>query len=202
MLRQRLRARSFPVARILADALVVVFALALVWGGAMLVALACKAAPGTIDSLSGYRTAYRYLAGLQPADITPSTRVVTAVAGVAAAVIFGWLAWRAIPRPYLARGDLRLAGDERGSVDVSARAIERAVETAALEHAAVTTARARYGTDDLTLDVAASRADELGETLQDVQRRARDSLARHELPPLSVNVTLVRLDRKHRRELQ
>jgi hypothetical protein len=202
MLRQRMRARSFPVARVLADTLVVVFALGLVWGGAMLVALACKAAPGTIDSLSGYRTAYRYLASLQPSDITPATREVSAVAGAVAAVIFGCLAWRAIPRPYLARGDLRLAADERGSVDVSPRAIERAVESAALEHAAVTSARARYGTDDLTLDVAAARAGGLGETLQDVQRRARDSLARHELPPLSVNVTLVRLDRKHRRELQ
>jgi hypothetical protein len=202
MLRQRLRARSFPFARVLADALVVLFALALAWGGAMLVLLACKVAPGTVDSLSGYRTAYRELASLRAADITASTRLVTAVAGAAAFVVFGWLAWRAIPRPYLARGDLRLAADGRGSVDVSARAIERAVEVAAREHAAVTTARARYGTDDLTLDVAAGRADALGETLQDVQRRARDSLARHELPPLPVNVTLVRLDRKHRRELQ
>lgn len=202
MPRQRMRARSFPVARVLADALVVVVALALMWGGAMLVALAFKAPPGTIDSLSGYRTAYRYLAGLEPADITPSTRVVTAAAGAAAAVIFGWLAWRALPRPYLARAELRLATDERGTVDVSPRVIERAVECAALEHSAVTTARARYGTDDLTLDVAAARADALGETLQDVQRRARDSLARHDLPSLPVNVTLVRLDRKHRRELQ
>jgi hypothetical protein len=202
MLRQRLRARSFPVARVLADALVVAFALALAWAGALLVLLACKVAPGTIDGLSGYRTAYDYLAQLQASDITPPTRVVTAIAGVAGFVIFGWLAWRAIPRPYLARGDLQLAADDRGSVDVSARAIERAVEAAAREHAAVTTVRARYGTDDVTLDVAAGRADALGDTLQDVQRRARDSLARHELPPLPVHVNLVRLDRKHRRELQ
>jgi TRAP-type C4-dicarboxylate transport system permease small subunit len=202
MLRQRVRARSSRVAHVLVDALVVVVALALMWGGAMLVALAFKAPPHTIDSLSGYRTAYRWLAALEPADITSSTRLVTAVAGAAAAVLFGWLAWRALPRPYLARTELRLAADERGSVDVSPRVIERAVEQAALEHAAVTTARARYGTDDLTLDVATGRADALGETLQDVQRRARDSLARHDLPPLPVNVTFVRLDRKHRRELQ
>jgi hypothetical protein len=202
MLRQRLRARSFPVARVLADALVVVFALALAWGGAMLVLLACKVAPGTIDVLSGYRTAYHYLASLQAVDITPSTRVITAIAGAASFVVFGWLAWRAIPRPYLARRDLRLAADVRGTVDVGARAIERAVESAARENAAITTARARYGTGDVALDVAAGRAEALGEALEDVHRRAVDSLARHELPPLSVNLTLVRLDRKHRRELQ
>ncbi len=107
-----------------------------------------------------------------------------------------------MPRPYLARTDLRLISDERGIVDVNARAIERAAEAAALDHPAITAARARYGTDDLTLDVSADRADELAATLQDVHDRARASLARHELPPLPVNLTLVRLERTQRRELQ
>jgi len=202
MLRQRVRARSFPFARVVADALVVVLALALVWGGAMLALLALKVSPATIDGLSGYRTAYDYVATVDPAKLGASTRLIAAIAGAVATVVFGYLAWRAVPRPYLARTDLRLASDERGVVEVSARAIERAAEAAALDHPAITAARARYATDDLTLDVSADRADELAATLQDVHERARASLARHELPPLPVNLTLVALERPHRRELQ
>lgn len=202
MLRQRVRARSFPLARVAADAVVVIFALTLVWGGAMLVLLAFKASPSTIDSLSGYRTAYDYLGRLEPRDIGASTRLIAAIGGMTACLIFGYLAWRAVPRPYLARTALRLTGDDRGTVDVNARAIERAAELAALEHPAVVAAHARYATDDLTVDISAKRADELAATLQDVHRRARDSLARHELPALPVNITLVRFERKNRRELQ
>jgi len=202
MFRQRVRSRTFPLARVAADALVVIFALALVWGGAMLVALAFKASPGTIDGLSGYRTAYDYLARVDARDISASTRLIAAIGGLTGCLVFGYLAWRAVPRPYLARSDLHLTGDERGSVDVEARAIERAAELAALDHPAVAAARARYLTDDLTLDISASRSDGLAATLQDVHKRARDSLARHELPPLPVNVTLVRLERRNRRDLQ
>lgn len=202
MLRQRVRARSFPVARVITDAVVVVLALALVWGGAMLVLLALKSSPSTVDSLSGYRTAYDYLAGLGPEDITATVRLVAAIGGLSVAVIFGYLAWRAIPRPYLARTDLRLSGDERGTVDVNARAIERAAELAVLDHPSVAAARARYATDDLTVDISVNRADALPATLQDVHRRAHDSLVRHELPALPVNITLVRLERTSRRELR
>lgn len=202
MLRQRVRARSFPVARLAADAVVVVFALALVWSGAMLVLLAFKTSPATVDVLSGYRTAYDYLAGLEPRDIGDTTRLTAAIGGLLACLIFGTLAWRAIPRPYLARTDLRLTDDEIGTVDVNPRAIERAAELAVLDHPAVAAARARYATEDLSLDVSAGRADMLAETLLEVHQRARDSLARHELPPLPVNITLVRFERTTRRELQ
>jgi len=202
MLRQRVRSRSFPVSRVVADAVVVIFALALVWGGAMLILLAFKTSPDTIDRLSGYRTAHDYLARLQPDDISDSTRLTAAIGGLLACLIFGALAWRSIPRPYLVRTDLRLADNDYGTVDVNARVIERAAELAALEHPAVAAARARYATDDLTLDVSAGRAETLAETLDDIHRRARDSLARHELPPLPVNITLVRFERQNRRELQ
>jgi len=202
MLRQRVRSRSFPLARIAADAVVVIFALVLVWGGAMLVLLAVKVSPDAIDGLSGYRTAYDYLASLEPADISASSRLIGAIGGLLACLTFGYLAWRAIPRPYLARTDLHLADDDRGTVDVNARAIERAAEIAACAHPAVAAARARYATDDLTIDVSASRADALAATLQDVHQRARESIARHELPALPVHVTLVRFERKNRRELK
>jgi hypothetical protein len=197
MLRQRVRARSFPIARIAADAVVVLFALALIWGGVMVVLLAFKTSPDTVDRLSGYRTAYDWLANLGPGDIGESTRLITAIGGLAACLVFGVLAWRAVPRPYLARTDLRLAGDERGVVEVNPRTIERAAEIAALEHPAVGAAHARYATDDLTVDISASRADALAATLQDVHQRTRASLARHELPPVPVNITLVRFERKN-----
>jgi hypothetical protein len=202
MLRQRVRSRSYPFARVAADAVVVVFALALVGAGTMLVLLAFKNSPATIDGLSGYRTAYDYLANLGPQDVGSSTRPIVAIAGLAACLIFGYLAWRAIPRPYLARTDLRLAGHERGRVEIKAHAIERAAEIAALDHPGVAGARARYATDDLTLHVSAGGAEALGAMLEDVHRRVRDSLARHELPPLPVNITLVHLERPHRREPQ
>lgn len=200
MLRQRVRARSFPVARVAADAVVTIFALALVWGGAMLALLAFKVS--AVNGLSGYRTAYDYLAALGPQDISPTTRLFAAVGGLSACVIFGYLAWRVLPRPYLVRTQLRLPGDARGTVDVHARAIERAVELAALDHPAITAASARYATDDLTIHISASRADALAGTLQDVHRRARESLALHELPVLPVNITLVRFEPQNRRELQ
>jgi hypothetical protein len=202
MLRQRVRARSFPVARLAADALVTIFALALVWGGAMLVLLAFKVTPGRVDELSGYRTAYDYLAALEPQDISGSTRLWVAIGGLSACVIFGYLAWRAIPRPYLARTQLHLSDDERGTVDVNARAIERAVELAALDHPAIAGASARYATDELTIHVSAAAADSLAGTLTEVHERARESLALHELPVLPVNITLVRFEPKNRRELQ
>ena len=202
MLRQRVLTRSFPLARVAADGLVLIVALVLVWGGAMLVALAFKVSPETINGLSGYRTAYDYLAGLEPQDVTASTRLIAAIGGLSACLIFGYLAWRAVPRPYLARTDLCLVSDVRGSVDVNPRVFERVAEIAVLEHPAIIAARARYATDDLTLNVSACRADELAATLYDVHQRARDSLARHELPPLPVNITLVRLERETRRELQ
>lgn len=202
MLRQRVRSRSFPLARIGANAVVVIFALALAWGGAMLMLLAIKVSPSTINALSGYRTAYDYLAGLEPLDIRDSTCLVAAPAGLIACAMFGYLAWRALPHPYLARTDLRLVAATGGSVHVNSRAIERAAEIAVLDHPAVAAAHAHYATDDLTININVSRADALAATLTDVHQRARDSLARHELPALPVNISLVGLERTDRREPQ
>jgi len=201
MLCQRVLTRSFPLARVAADALVLIFALVLVWGGAMLVLLAFKASPDTINGLSGYHTAYDYLAGLEPRDVTASTRLIAAIGGLIACLIFGYLAWRAVPRPYLVRTDLRLASDVRGSIDVNARVIERAAEIAVLDHPAIIAARARYETDRMALDLSVRRARELPETLREAQRRVRAALADHDLPQLPVDVTLTGFDRQQQREL-
>jgi len=201
MLRQRLRARDFGLSRLVGRTLVVLLALALAWYGTMLVLLAFKASAASINGVSGYRDAYDYLAGLTSADITSATRLVTGLAGLAAFLLFGFLAWRELPRPYLARGDLELSSDDRGAVAVNPRAIERAAEVAALEHPAVTDARALYGTDVLGLEIGTRSARQVPGTLTAVQERAAASLRQHQLPSLPVNVTFTRLDRKNRREL-
>lgn len=201
MPRQRLRLPGFPVAGAVGRGLVVAFAAALAWYGAMLVLLALKVAPGTVDGLSGYRAAYDHLAGLTPADVTGSTRLITAIAGVLVAVTLGYLAWRELPRPHLARTPLQLERQDRGATEVQPRAVERAVEIAALGHPAVMAARARYGDDELALDIDAGQAASIVQTLREVRQRALDSLSQHELGAASISVTLAGFDRQNRREL-
>ncbi len=200
MLRQRLRIGTSPLV-LLGRVVFIVAALALVWYGAMLALLAFKVSPHTVNQLSGYRSAYNYLAGLKPRDITSDTRLIAGLAGLAAFLVFGYMAFKEIPRPYLTRSDLRLLDDERGIVDVAPRAIERAVESAALEHEDVQEAAARYATDELTVNVTITRARELPEIVHDVRARAREQLVTHGLPELPVNVTLTGYQRTRRREL-
>ena len=201
MLRQRLRSRGFALSHIVARLLVIALALALLWYGAMVILLAFKVSPDTIDSISGYRTAYDYLTGLTPDDITSDVRLVVGLGGLAVFLLFGYLAWREIPRPYLARGDLQLSGGDRGAVDVTARAVERVAEQAALDHDGVADARGLYHDDALTLEIVARGARDVPATLSAIREQAAESLDRHDLPALPVNVTLTGLDRKNRREL-
>ena len=201
MFRQRVRASTFAASRLVGRALVVLFALALVWYGAMLALLALKVSPATINDLCGYRTAYDYLSGLQPDDISSTARIVVGIAGLVAFLVFGYLAWRAIPRPYLARGELRLGDGNRGSVDVRARAVERVAEHAAMEERGVAGARGLYHGDALGLEIVARGARDVPAVLYAARDRAVESLDRHDLPALPVNVTLTGVDRKNRREL-
>lgn len=183
--------------------LVVVFALALVWYGVMVVLLALKFRPGPIDAISGYRTAFDFLAGLTARDITPTVRAITAGAGVLCLIVFGVVAYRALPRPYRTRRPLELTeADGHGDVRVTARAIERLAEHAAREHPGVSSASGRFATDALTVGVGVHRPGELAELLPDVQRRVRSQLERHELPALRVDVTLTGLDFEPRREIR
>jgi hypothetical protein len=199
--RQRLRVGSSPLA-LLGRIVLVLFALALVWYGAMLVLLALKVSPHTVNELSGYRTAYNYLAGLQPHDITDGTRLIAGLAGLVGFVVFGYLAFKELPRPHLTRSELRLSEGERGTVDVAPRAIERAVEGAALERDDVEDAAARYSGDELSVNLSVTRASELPDILRAVRARAREQLLAHGLPALPVNVTLTGYHRTRRRELR
>jgi hypothetical protein len=205
MLRQRLRTRSSSLASVGTIVLVLV-ALLLIFYGAMLLALALKVSPETINAISGYGTAYDALAGIEASDVDGAARLIAGIAGLVVLLVFGLLAFKELPRPYLARGSLRLGDEadaERGATEVGARAIERAAEAAALDQPAVSAASGRYGTDELTVGISMRHASEVPGALRDVQRLVRESLERHGLPVLPVNVTLTGFDRSNRqRELK
>lgn len=200
MIRQRIRARTSPLAY-LSRILVVALGLALVWYGAMLALLALKVSPRSVERVSAYRSIYDFFAGLEPADSTGRLRLILGLGGLAVFVCCLYLAWKEIPRPYLARNDLPLYEDERTVVAVQPRAIERAAELAAGETPAVSSAVARYGGEDLAVDVEVKRARNFPDTVREVQRRVTESLGRHELPPIPVSVTVTGFNRKQRREL-
>jgi hypothetical protein len=200
MPRQRIRERP-SVLMVVGRIVPLVLALGLMWYGLMLVLLALKVSPSTVNAISGYRTAFNYLSGLTPDDVDGGvTRAVIAASGIAAFLVFGYLAVKQLPRPYLARRELPLAADEHGEVSVEPRAIERIAEVAASRHSAVTAARGRYSVDDLAVDVSVRRARDLATTLHDAQQRVADALEEHELPAMAVNITLTGYDRQ-RREL-
>ncbi|HEY4276748.1 MAG TPA: hypothetical protein VGM91_00940 [Conexibacter sp.] len=201
MLRQRLRENVSPVV-VVGRLITFLFALALVWYGAMTVLLAVKASPATVNSISGYRTAFDWLAGLRPSDVDgPPARPIIAGAGLLAFFLFGYLAYKELPRPRFTRRDLALATDELGEVRVEPRAIERLAETAAQQDPSVTSATGRYGDNDLAISITVRRARHMSSTLHDARQRVIDALRQHELPAGSVNVTLTHYDRRHRREL-
>ena len=210
MLRQRLRSRTSPLA-LLARALVVLFALALIWAGLVIFLLALGVGDATVDSITGYRAAFDSLAGLESEDVDDATtRAIVAGAGVLAFLVFGYLALRELPRPYFARQDLKLSkghdgqGEERttpGTLTVAPRAIERLAETAAEDQPGVAGASGRYGTNELAVGVAVRRAGEVAATLGGVQTAVHDALSRHGVPDMTVSVILTGYEPKTKREL-
>jgi hypothetical protein len=200
--RQRLRERrSFLL--LVGRMLALLVGLALLWYGLMVLLLAVKVSSGTANSLSGYRTAYNWLSGLTPADVGGSgTRAIIAGAGVVAFLLFGYLAIKQLPRPYLARRELPLASDPQGELRVEPRAMERLAEVAAASEAGITDARGRYSVDDLAVEVTVRRARNVAVTLKAAQDRVIGALAEHGLPSMPVNVTLSSYDRRERRELR
>jgi hypothetical protein len=200
MTRQRVRLRTPGLGHLVA-LLTIVLALALVWYGLMTVLLAVKVSPHTVNSLSGYRSLYDDAADLRRSDFTTLRRLIAGFAGLIAFVVFIYLALKAWPRPYLAREEIAVVEDERGATAVAPRAIERLAEIAARANPDVTAARGRLGDGDLTVAVDSRRAGTAAETLRDVHQRVQAGLAAHDLPSLSVNVTLTGYDRQTRREL-
>ena len=178
-------------------------ALALIWYGAMLLLIAVKVSASTVNSISGYRTVWRWLSALDPSSVSGAqTRGIIAGCGVAAFLIFGFLAFKQLPRPYLTRREVSLSDDHQGEVTVGPRAIERIAEVAAETLYGVSSARGRYSVDGLFVDLSVRRPRNLADTMHDAQRRVADALERHGLPTMPVNVTLTGYDGRNRRELQ
>jgi hypothetical protein len=200
--RQRLRER--PSFLVLAGRLLALLVgLALLWYGLMALLLAVKFSRGTANSLSGYRTAYNWISGLTPADVDGSvTRAIIAGAGIVSFFVFGYLAIKQLPRPYLARRELPLHTDSQGELRVEPRAMERLAEVAATSEAGISDARGRYSVDDLAVEVTVRRARNVAVTLKAAQDRVIGALAEHGLPSMPVNVTLSSYDRRERRELR
>ncbi len=201
MLRQRIRSRTSPLAFV-GRALVVLLALGLIWGGVAFALLALKVDAGTVNDITGYRSVYDFLTGLGPGDFDGTTRLILGLVGLTALLLFGYLAWKEIPRPYLARRDLNLARDERGDVVVEPRAIERLAEASALRQRGVSAASGRYGGDDLSVDVSVRRTNQPAQILHGVHNAVYEALEAHGLPTVPVNVTLAGYKQKTGRELR
>jgi hypothetical protein len=201
MPRQRLRLESSSLADAVGRGLVALLGAAIAWYGLMAILLAFKVSPSTVNDISGYRTAFDYLTGLEAGDVSSTDRLIVAIVAVVLALIAAFLLWRALPRPHLARHPIEVEGAGPGRTEVAPRAVERAVESAALAHPDVVGARARYDEDRIDLAVTARGGAELVDTLHEVEGRAFDSLATHELDAARVDVTLAGHDKPKGREL-
>jgi len=198
--RQRVNVRT-PRAALIGRALTLLLGLALVWYGLMVVLLAVKVSPHTVNSLSGYHTLYQDAAGLHKSDFTTVVRLIGVFAGLLVLFAFLYLLLRQVPVPSLTRHPLVLPASGRGQIVVEPRAVERIAETAAGRHARVEGAHGRLADDELTVNVGVSSATLLAPTLTEVRREVSDSLARHGLPAVPVHVIATAYTPRTGREL-
>lgn len=192
MIRQRVNLRRRTGALVVAS-LTLVFALVLIYGGALTILLALKLhglGPRQINRISGYRTAFHWLAGLHSSQFTTRVSLIAGFGGLLLFLFCASLVLRSIPRPYLARGEVGLPMDDRGATVVRPRALERIAEVAAQANAHVVGSTGRLGDGELNVDVGIDSATEAADTLADVRTRISEDLVRHDLPPMPVNVTL------------
>jgi hypothetical protein len=201
MFRQRVRVEGSTTATTVGRSLVALLGAAIAYYGLMLMMLAFKVSPSFVNDISGYRTAFDYLSGLTPGDISGTDRLIVAGAALLLALVALFLLWRGLPRPHLARHEVKVTETDLGTTEIQPRAMERAVEAAALEHPAVVGARARLDDDGIALAITAGRAVDLVKTLHEVEDRAFASLGKHQLELEHVDVTLAGFDSPNGREL-
>ena len=202
MLRQRVHLESSGVAAAVARVLVVLVGAAFVFYGVMLVMLATKVSPSTVNSTTVYPTAYPIPSALAAPDTRGADRGIVAAAGLLISLGALYLLWRALPKPHLARHPVLLSSEEIGETVVRPRAMERVVELAALEDSRVVGARARFDDDVVVLNLKAKDALHLVDILRGARERARESLDRHGLDLEQVDVTFIGYEASTRRELK
>jgi hypothetical protein len=198
--RQRVHLRT-PALAYLIRLLTVIFGVALVWYGSMVILLAVKVSPHTVSQISAYRTLYDDIVNLTAGDFTTPVRLIAGFGGFLAFLILAFLALQELPRPYLTRGPVTIDQQPEGRTIARARSIERLAEIAAHSTHNVTTAAGRLSEDALTVNISVRRASLAAETLNTVQHKIRKALTQHQLPALPVNVTLTGYDRTTKREL-
>jgi uncharacterized alkaline shock family protein YloU len=189
MRRLRLHLRRAPVA-LLTRALALALARILFWYGAMLVLLAVKVAPHTVNSLSGYRSIYDFLARLRGSDFSTHRRLAGGIGGALAFLVLIYLALQQLPRPYLTRPQTTMLDYDGGTLTIAPRVIERVAEIAASASCDVSKASGRLVTGAVSLNIGVIHAQRVAETLHDVHQRVSREIARHELPALAVDVTV------------
>jgi len=198
--RQRLNVRT-PRAALIGRALTLLLGLALVWYGLMIVLLAVKVSPHTVNSLSAYHTLYKHAAGLQRHDFTTVVRLIGFFAGVIVLLAFLYLLLRQVPVPRLTRHPLVLPESGKGKIIVEPRAVERIAETAAGGHVLVAGANGRLSDDELTVNIGVRSATRLAPTLSEVRREVHDALSRHGIPEVPVHVIAIAYSPRTGREL-
>lgn len=193
MIRRRVRART-PGLVWLTRALTLLLAAILIWYGTMLVLLAAKASPHSVNSLSGYRTMYDWLAKLKVSDFSTTRRLVAGFGGLIAFLVLVYLALLELPRPRLVRHQFSLGREAHGSLTVEPRAVERLAEIAACANDDVRSSLALLHDHELVLDIGVRNATRVVDTLADVRSRVIAELDRHELPEMPVNVTVTQFE--------
>jgi hypothetical protein len=197
---QRVRFRAFPL-RFVTHVLVVLLGLALVWGGVTIVLLALKVAPGSVNASTGYRDLYQSITSVGPRNLRGATRAFIGGSGLLGFLVFGFVAYKSLPRPYRARHDIDLGHDRGGDLTVASRAVERIAEHTAVRDDRVLSATGLYSPEVLALNVSLRRSPDVTATLESVQTAVRRAIEMHGLPTVPVTVTLTGYQQHTPREL-
>lgn len=181
--------------------LMVVPALALIYGGAVVALLGAGFSPSDVDGITRYRTVYDELASLNPSAWSQATTVAIAVSGLVGLIVLVALGWSQRLIPHVTRSGVVLRDEEDGRTTVSPRAVERAVELAA-RHDGIRDAKATLGEDDLHLVLHASKPALIPDALRHAKASATTALERAGLPGApGVRVTVTRFTPASRSEL-
>ncbi len=151
-------------------------ALALIYGGAVAVALSAGVSGSDLSRWTGVDEAYRRVAALDPASWSTTTSAIIAATGIVLALALLRLAWAQRLVPQRVRHAVDLEGSGPGTTTVRPRAIERAAEVAASRDPGVREAKASLGDDAMTVHLHVLDAQRLPELLQDAERSTRTAL--------------------------